>query len=189
MIVAILLTGTRILRSKKPRGVRAGTRIYRNWTNPGTGVSLTQFANAARRWRFQTAAAPGANWLGSAIPQTRADNFVGGDGARRQNSIEERRRRCLRRAILGSKPTAFRSAGRKINDGDSFKLVLPQWPELVTLPEIGELLARRIVDYRQQFGPFKSVEDLRRVRGIGPKTMEHLRPYLEPIPSTTVAEK
>jgi competence ComEA-like helix-hairpin-helix protein len=63
------------------------------------------------------------------------------------------------------------------------------WPELVTLPDVGELMARRIVEYRQQHGPFQAVDDLRRIRGIGPKTMEHLRPYLEPIPATTVAGK
>jgi competence protein ComEA len=64
-----------------------------------------------------------------------------------------------------------------------------EWSEFVTLPDVGELLARRIVEYREQYGPFKSVDDLRKVRGIGPKTMERLRPYLEPIPSTTVARE
>ncbi len=62
-----------------------------------------------------------------------------------------------------------------------------EWPEFVTLPDVGELMAKRIVEYRQQYGPYKSVDDLRKVRGIGPKTMEHLRPFLEPIPETTVA--
>ncbi len=63
------------------------------------------------------------------------------------------------------------------------------WSELVNLPYVDELLARRIVEYRDQYGPFKSVDDLRKVRGIGPKTMEHLRPYLELIPAPTVAGK
>jgi competence protein ComEA len=57
------------------------------------------------------------------------------------------------------------------------------WPEFVALPDIGELLARRIVQYREQSGPFTRVDDLQRVRGIGPKTMERLRPFLEPIKS------
>jgi competence protein ComEA len=51
-------------------------------------------------------------------------------------------------------------------------------PELVTLPEIGDTLAQHIIDYRRQHGPFQSIDDLRRVRGFGPKTMERLRPYL-----------
>ena len=54
------------------------------------------------------------------------------------------------------------------------------WPELTQLPEIGEMLARRIIDHRAAEGPFRSAEDLTRVQGIGDKTLEHMRPYLSP---------
>ncbi|GIX06293.1 MAG: hypothetical protein KatS3mg115_0696 [Candidatus Poribacteria bacterium] len=47
--------------------------------------------------------------------------------------------------------------------------------ELEALPGIGPTLARRIVEYREQFGPFQSVEELVRVRGIGAKRLEALR--------------
>jgi competence protein ComEA len=56
------------------------------------------------------------------------------------------------------------------------------WPELSQLPGIGETLARRIVDSRLEQGPFADHEDLRRVRGIGPLTLDRLRPYLRPMP-------
>lgn len=39
--------------------------------------------------------------------------------------------------------------------------------ELLTLPGIGEELARRIVSYREEHGPFQSVEDITLVSGIG----------------------
>jgi len=55
------------------------------------------------------------------------------------------------------------------------------WPELLQLPSIGETLARRIVESRQKDGPFLDHKDIRRVRGIGPKTLETIRPYLRPI--------
>jgi len=58
------------------------------------------------------------------------------------------------------------------------------WPELTLLPGVGESLARRIVESRQKDGPFADHDELRRVRGIGPKTLENLRPYLRPVPST-----
>lgn len=56
------------------------------------------------------------------------------------------------------------------------------WPEFAQLPEVGETLARRIVESRTADGPFTSLDDLRRVPGIGPRTLERIRPYLIPIP-------
>ena len=58
------------------------------------------------------------------------------------------------------------------------------WPELMQLPGVGPTLAHRIVESRQAAGPFVDHDDLRRVRGIGPKTLEQIRPYLRPMPST-----
>jgi competence protein ComEA len=65
-----------------------------------------------------------------------------------------------------------------------------EWPELMQLPGLGEALAHRIVESRQTRGPFVDNDDLRRVRGIGPKTFEKIRPYLRPMPdSRSVAGK
>lgn len=55
------------------------------------------------------------------------------------------------------------------------------WTELMQLPEIGESLAKRIVESREREGRFASHTDLDRVRGIGPKTLDRIRPYLRPI--------
>ncbi len=52
------------------------------------------------------------------------------------------------------------------------------WPEFTLLPGIGETLARRIVEYRTRHGHFRSIEQLERVKGIGPKTMRRIGPYL-----------
>ncbi len=49
---------------------------------------------------------------------------------------------------------------------------------LQRLPRIGPALAGRIIAYREANGPFRRVEDVTRVRGIGEKTLEKLRPYL-----------
>jgi competence protein ComEA len=44
--------------------------------------------------------------------------------------------------------------------------------EIALLKNIGPKYAERIVQYRQTNGPFKSAEDLLKVKGIGPKTFE-----------------
>lgn len=57
-----------------------------------------------------------------------------------------------------------------------------EWPELSQLPEIGPLLARRIVDSRQQQGPFRQSADLLRVPGIGQRKLARFQKYLAPLP-------
>lgn len=52
--------------------------------------------------------------------------------------------------------------------------------ELLRLPGIGPSLAARIVAERTTGGPFGGPEGLLRVRGIGPKTLDKVRPYLAP---------
>ena len=46
---------------------------------------------------------------------------------------------------------------------------------LEALPRIGPSLARRIVEDRDARGPFRDVDDLDRVRGVGPATVEAIR--------------
>jgi competence protein ComEA len=52
--------------------------------------------------------------------------------------------------------------------------------ELLRLPGIGPALAGRIVAERASGGPFGGPDGLLRVHGIGPKTLEKIRPYLIP---------
>lgn len=47
--------------------------------------------------------------------------------------------------------------------------------ELDLLPGIGPALGQRIIDYRNEHGPFASVDDLQRVSGIGPRTLDKMR--------------
>jgi len=52
------------------------------------------------------------------------------------------------------------------------------WMELAQLKGIGETLGRRIVEYRENNGPFTNVEQLQEVRGIGPAKLAQMRPYV-----------
>ena len=49
--------------------------------------------------------------------------------------------------------------------------------ELTILPGVGPSLAAAIVSDREERGAFRSVEDLDRVRGIGPGLLARIRPY------------
>ncbi len=59
------------------------------------------------------------------------------------------------------------------------------WSEMIQLPGVGETLAQRIIDDRRERGPFRDLEELDRVDGIGLRTLERIRPYLLPIPKDT----
>ena len=49
---------------------------------------------------------------------------------------------------------------------------------LEALPGIGGVLAQRIVDYRSENGPFKKIEDLLKVSGIGEGTFEKIKDFI-----------
>ncbi|HTQ63130.1 MAG TPA: helix-hairpin-helix domain-containing protein [Candidatus Solibacter sp.] len=50
--------------------------------------------------------------------------------------------------------------------------------ELQQVPGIGPVTAEKILQMRKSYGPFKSVDDLRAIKGIGPKRLEKMRKYL-----------
>jgi competence ComEA-like helix-hairpin-helix protein len=64
--------------------------------------------------------------------------------------------------------------------------------ELQELPGVGPVTAQRIIDMRQKSGHFKRVEDLLAVRGISPKKLDSMRPFVTvsaPPPSAPNAPK
>jgi competence protein ComEA len=50
--------------------------------------------------------------------------------------------------------------------------------ELQALPGIGEVTARRIIEYRSQCGSFADSEDLIKIKGIGDKKLEAIKKYI-----------
>ena len=61
--------------------------------------------------------------------------------------------------------------------------------EFQLLPRIGPSVAARIVEQREKNGPFKTLDDLMLVRGIGESTYKQLKPYLALAGPTTLTEK
>jgi competence protein ComEA len=71
-----------------------------------------------------------------------------------------------------SSPPAEAETTRAVNLNTASK------ERLMSLPGIGPATAERIMLERDDGGPFRSVDDLRRVRGIGAKRIEQLRPLV-----------
>ncbi|MFG2716738.1 ComEA family DNA-binding protein [Streptomyces sp. NPDC048416] len=67
----------------------------------------------------------------------------------------------------GGGPGALPSAPVSLNSSSA--------AQLDTLPGVGPVLAQHIVDYRTQHGPFRSVDELREVKGIGEGKFDDLR--------------
>ena len=72
---------------------------------------------------------------------------------------------------------ASRSAGKAAPAG-AININTASAAELETLPGIGAKTAARIVEYRQKNGPFKKVEELMNVRGVGEKNFLKLKPQI-----------
>jgi len=77
-------------------------------------------------------------------------------------------------------PREDEARGRRAHADDATPLDvnLATAADFERLPGVGPALAARIVDVRAREGPFGSVDDLRRVRGVGHATLERLRPRL-----------
>ncbi|WP_324642030.1 helix-hairpin-helix domain-containing protein [Pseudarthrobacter sp. LT1] len=72
----------------------------------------------------------------------------------------------------GTQGSGGSTAGEKVNLNTADVAMLD------TLPKVGPVLAQRIVDWRKDHGPFKSVEELDAVDGVGPKLLEALLPLV-----------
>jgi competence protein ComEA len=80
-------------------------------------------------------------------------------------------------ASAQSKP-APRAAAAKPASGTVVNINTASASDLEGLPGIGAKTAARIVEYRQKNGPFKKVEELMNVRGVGEKNFLKLKPQI-----------
>ena len=61
--------------------------------------------------------------------------------------------------------------------------------QIAFLPRVGIKLAERVVEYRKTNGPFKKIEDLMEVKGVGEKLFVALKPHLTVSGTTTLSQK
>ena len=80
-------------------------------------------------------------------------------------------------ALAGQSKTSARSAAKPASTA-VVNLNTASAIDLEALPGIGAKTAARIVEYRQKNGPFKKVEELMNVRGVGEKSFLKLKPQI-----------
>ena len=61
--------------------------------------------------------------------------------------------------------------------------------QLQLLPRVGPALATRIIEFRETSGPFRSVDEIIAVKGIGDSSFKRLEPYIVTSGATTLSEK
>jgi competence ComEA-like helix-hairpin-helix protein len=81
------------------------------------------------------------------------------------------------RASLDSVAARAQRLARPLARGERIDLDRAPVEELARLPRIGPALAARIATYRDEHGPFGSLEALDAVPGVGPSVLSAIRPY------------
>lgn len=61
------------------------------------------------------------------------------------------------------------------NGGELININTATLDELDSLPGIGPTIAQRIIDYREENGPFQQIEDIMNVSGVGPSTFDQIK--------------
>lgn len=84
---------------------------------------------------------------------------------------------CLAGGVLAQAP-APRPEPKAITPAALINLNTATAAELEKLPGVGVKVAARIIEYRTKNGPFRKIEELMNVQGIGEKSFLKLRPQL-----------
>jgi comEA protein len=90
----------------------------------------------------------------------------------------EERSRHLTTVSQGSEPAntaepkRARAGGKKVNLNAATKA------DLLSLPGIGESIAEQILIFRDEHGTFSSLDQLKKIKGIGAKKFDRLRPFV-----------
>jgi len=122
-------------------------------------------------------------WVGWPAPQASSGSATPDDGstagvAPRADAEDSDTNRS---SVVAEKPVVFgASPEAKVRPPASSLLDVNRAgaKEFESLPGIGPVLAQRVIEYRTTVGRFHTIDDLRAVKGIGPKIFERIKPLV-----------
>ncbi|MBP7654606.1 helix-hairpin-helix domain-containing protein [Candidatus Dependentiae bacterium] len=79
-------------------------------------------------------------------------------------------------------PRSKKKSGKKIlsssDDGDKVDINNADMETLTSIKSVGKSAAQRIIDYREENNGFKNIDDLKNIKGFGPKKIEKIREFV-----------
>jgi comEA protein len=124
--------------------------------------------------RYYNSSRPASNPPGKEFDYSIPDSIF---HSRSQKGVEAPARGMTADDSIRERPSLTRSSNAKAI-GLAVNINTATKAELMRLPGIGAVYAERIVAYRNDHGPFTSVDGLAKVDGIGKKRLERLRPFV-----------
>lgn len=179
-LIAVVVTGALVLRARPaPVAVPAAPRAERVHGSPAASPTpspvMLVVDVAGKVLRPGVIALPAGSRVGDAV------RAAGGPVAGASTGLLNLARKLTdgEQVVVGVEPPpgapAGNAAGAAASTGGKVDLNAATADQLEGLPGVGPVLAQRIVDWRQQHGPFRSVDQLREVSGIGERKFAELR--------------
>ena len=124
-------------------------------------------------------------WFGRGASESSPKHAASGDDSRNVplvapaavESDTKRSDRFAARAVT-AESGAFSEASGGSASGTLLDINRAGAEELESLPGVGAVLAQRVIEYRMTVGRFQTIEDLRAVKGIGPKVFARIKPLV-----------
>ncbi|MCQ1530317.1 helix-hairpin-helix domain-containing protein [Lutispora saccharofermentans] len=184
IVLCFALSGTIYINSQKPSEILLQDGEHEKTENDGEENDIPQEASKIGVHIAGQVKQPGFIWVKEGTRLGEALSYVGGalaeadlDAVNLSKKLMDEEKVYIPKigeTIQGTASESSSSQAGSLNDG-KININIAGASELDSLPGIGEAYAKRIIEYREANGPFKSIEDIKNVTGIGEKRYEAIK--------------
>ncbi|SHI70295.1 DUF655 domain-containing protein [Lutispora thermophila] len=192
IILALALIGNVYINSHKPTEISLESNEYEDAKKDEDEIKRTQQESELIGVHISGAVKnPGFIWIKEGTRLGEALNYVGGalvdadlDAVNLSKKLSDEEKVYIPRIGENIEKAEILSGNGKTSVNSSFNdgkinINTAGIDELDSLPGIGEAYAKRIIEYREANGPFKSIEDIKNVSGIGAKRYEAIKDLIK----------